>query len=173
MWGALGVLLLTAACGSTAPAARASTVAVVGATSCPADENQDLTFSGDLTGHLSCSTSKPVCGLARDYPGGGVSVDLAARIGADAVQLLVAFGHGPLGTFPAGTLGDATSSSFDGATLDGYGHWLTPPAAGTMTIAVHDSTGASGSIDVNLTMGGKSAHLSGTWRCLGNSAKPA
>src|ERR1700730_2178422 len=107
MLGALGVVLLTSACGSTAPAARASTVAVVGATSCPADENQDLTFSGDLTGHLSCSTSKPVCGLARDYPGGGVSVDLAARIGAEATPLLVPLGPRPRRLPAAGGLADA------------------------------------------------------------------
>jgi len=162
---AIVTMLVTAGCGSSAaPAASANANAITGAASCPAAERQDLTFTGDLAGHLECATSTPACGQAREN---GVSVDLNARLGAKPIQFLIAFGHGDPGSYPAGTLGDESTSSLDGATLDGDGHWLTPAQAGTMTVAAHDKQGASGSIDITLTLAAKTAHVRGTWQCLG------
>ena len=165
---AILTLLLTAGCGSSAaPTASTNANAITGAASCPTAEQQDLTFTGDLTGHLQCATSTPACGQARNLLANGVSVDLDFRLGAKAIQFLIAFGHGDPGSYPAGTLGDESSSSLDGATLDGDGHWQTPVQAGTMTVAKHDKQGASGSIDITLKLAPKSAHVSGTWQCIG------
>ena len=163
-------MLLTAGCGSSAAPASSTSNVITGAASCVTAEQQDLTFTGDLTGHLQCATSTPACGQARDLLANGVSVDLNAKLGAKAIQLLIAFGHGDPGSYPAGTLGDAASSSLDGVTLDGDGHWDTPASAGTMIVAMHDKHGASGSLDITLTLAPMSAHVSGTWQCLGSSA---
>jgi len=168
---AIVTMLLTAGCGSSeAPAASTKANAITGAASCPTPEQQDLTFTGDLAGHLQCATSAPACGQARDLLANGVSVDLNARLGAKNIQFLIAFGHGDPGSYPAGTLGDASSSSLDGATLDGDGHWQTPAQAGTMTVATHDKQHASGSIDITLTYAAMSTHVSGTWQCIGATA---
>jgi len=165
---AVTTIFLITGCGSSAaPAASTNTNAITGAASCPTAEQQDLTFTGAFAGHLQCATSTPACGQARDVLANGVSVDLNARLGAKAIQFLIAFGHGDPGSYPAGTLGDASSSSLDGATLDGDGHWQTPAQAGTMIVATHDKQGASGSIDITLTLAAKSAHVSGTWQCIG------
>jgi hypothetical protein len=161
-------IFLTGACGSSAaPPASKNANTITGAASCPTAEQQDLTFTGDLAGHLRCATSTPACGQARDLLANGVSVDLNASLGAKAIQFLIAFGHGDPGSYPAGTLGDASESSLDGVTLDGDGHWQTPAHAGTMIVAKHDKQGASGSIDIALRSDAKSAHVSGTWQCIG------
>jgi hypothetical protein len=165
---AIMAMLLTAGCGSSAaPAGSTNANAITGAASCPTAEHQDLTFTGDLVGHLQCATSSPQCGQARSTLPNGVSVDLNATLGAKAIQFLIAFGHGDPGSYPAGSLGDESSSSLDGATLDGDGHWHTPAEAGTMIVATHTKQGASGSIDITLTLVAKSAHVSGTWQCIG------
>lgn len=163
---ALVIPLLSVTCGSSPAASQSGPPVISGAASCPTAEKQDLTFSGDLTGHLSCATSQPVCGQARSLLPNGVSVDLNARIGGSPVQFLIAFGHGDPGTYSAGTLGDEPMSSLDGATLDGVGHWNTAASGGTMTVTLHDGTAASGLIAITLTMASQTARVSGTWRCV-------
>jgi hypothetical protein len=162
---ALAVLLLFVACGSAPAAAPSGPPVITGATSCPTAERQDLTFSGDLTGHLSCATSQPVCDKARSLLPNAVSVDLNALSGGSSVQFLIAFNDGDPGTYSAGPLGDEQTSSLDGATFDGIGHWNTM-SGGTMTVTLHDGTAATGSIAITLTMASRSAKVSGTWRCV-------
>jgi hypothetical protein len=160
------VPLLSVACGSSPAVSQSGPLVITGAASCPTTERQDLTFSGDLTGHLSCATSQPVCGQARSLLPNGVSVDLNARAGGSPVQFLIAFGHGDPGTYSAGLLGDEQASSLDGATLDGIGHWNTPASGGTMTVTLHDGTTASGLIAITITMASRTAKVSGAWRCV-------
>ena len=144
---------------------------VIGAAACPAAESQNLTFSGALTGHLACSTSAAKCSTAYATP--SLTVPLNARLGSKDLQLLLAFifwrvnmKHEQTGTYPAGRLGDAQDSSPYGAALDGDGHWETPTPGGTMTLSTDNATGASGAVDIKLTMGDKIVAVAGSWRCV-------
>ena len=74
--------------------------------------------------------------------------------------------HEQTGTYPAGRLGDAQDSSPYGAALDGDGHWETPTPGGTMTLSTDNATGASGAVDIKLTMGDKIVAVAGSWRCV-------
>jgi hypothetical protein len=167
------VALITA-CGSSTPVSQPSADKISGAASCPAAESQSLTFSGALTGHVSCSTSPALCSTTSSTP--SLTLPLNALIGSKAVQLLVAFrffrdgmSHDQPGTYAAGRLGDAQDSSSYGATLDGYGHWETPTPGGSMTLSADDAAGASGAIDIKLTLAARTFAVAGSWRCV----KPA
>ena len=165
------IAALVTACGSSTPVSAPAAAQITGAASCPAAENQNLTFSGALTGHVSCSTSPAKCAVGPGTP--SLIVPLNASIGANPAQLLIAFRfflaglqHDQPGTYAAGRLGDAQDSSLYGATLDGGGHWETPTPGGTMTLSTDDAAGASGSLDIKLTLGDKTIAVAGTWRCV-------
>ena len=83
------VVALVTSCGSSTAAPQPSADQITGAASCPAAESQNLTFSGALTGHVSCSTSPALCSTRTATP--SITVPLNALIGSKAVQLLVAF----------------------------------------------------------------------------------
>jgi hypothetical protein len=162
---------LVTACGSSTPVSPPAALQITGAASCPAAENQNLTFSGALTGHVSCSTSPAKCAIATVTP--SLVVPLNASIGANPAQLLIVFRFSLAGlqqdqpgTYAAGRLGDAQDSTLYGVTLDGDGHWETPTPGGTLTLSTDDAAGASGSLDIKLTLGDKTIAVAGTWRCV-------
>lgn len=169
--GIVCIAALMTACGSSTPVSQPAAVLITGAVSCPAAENQDLTFSGALTGHVSCSTSRAACSTTSSTP--SLTLPLDARIASNPAQLLVAFRffrdgltRDQTGTYAAGRLGDAQDSTSYGASLDGYGHWETPTPGGTMTLSTDDAAGASGALDIKLTLGDKTVAVTGTWRCV-------
>lgn len=94
---------------------------------------------------------------------------LNARVGPTQVQLLIVFTNEQTGQFPAGPLGDNEKSSTpQGVTLDGMGHWgdPAPPDGGTISLAVDDASSASGNADVKLSSGIQTIGVKGTWRCV-------
>ena len=164
------IVALATACGSSPAASQPSAGQITGAASCPAAETQNLTFSGALTGHVSCSTSTALCSIAGSTP--SLTLPLNARVGSKAVQLLIAFRffrenltREQPGTYVAGKLGSEADSSSYGASLDGFGHWETPTQGGSMILSTDDATGAAGTIDIKLTMGDKALAVAGSWRC--------
>jgi hypothetical protein len=168
------VLALLAACGSSTPVSQPAADQITGAASCPAAESEDLTFSGALKGHVSCSTSPALCSTLTGTP--SIVVPLNARVGSTAVQLLIAFSFwqqgaktNEPGTYAAGRLGDAADSTHFGATLDGFGHWETPTPGGSMTLATDTAAAASGSVDIKLTSGNKTLAVAGSWHCVKRS----
>lgn len=167
---AVCLVALVAACGSSATAPP-SADQISGSRSCPAAETQDLTFTGAITGHVSCSTSTALCSTTAATP--SLTFPLNARIGSTAVQLLLAFRffrdgmkQDQAGTYIAGKLGDAPDSSSYGASLDGAGHWETPTPGGEMTLSTDDASGAAGSVQIKLSDSVKTFTVSGTWRCV-------
>jgi hypothetical protein len=168
----LGLVVLCACGTAAAPLSSASPASLMaGAPSCAADEAQDLTLSGAVTGHVKCSTSAATCiygyGLPTDPDRSGVALPLNARVGSIPVQLYIAFHKDTLGEFAAGPLGDNESfSSSQGVTLDGIGHWVTPANGGSMTLVADDATSASGALDVKLMSGSQTIAVKGVWRCV-------
>jgi hypothetical protein len=168
------VVALVTACGSSTAGSQPSPDQITGAASCPAAESLNLTFSGALTGHVSCSTSPALCSTTASTP--SLTVPVNARLGSKAVQLLVAFRffregmkQDQPGTYGAGRLGEEPTSRSYGVTLDGYGHWETPTPGGSMTLSTDDAAGASGTLDIKLTDGARTFAVAGSWRCV----KPA
>ena len=160
--------VLCVACGG--PITPTNTASVItGAASCPADGKQDLTFSGKVTGHLSCSTMAVTCqkGIANAQASTGLAVPIYATVGGQAVFLIVMFwtDNGP-GTYVAGPPGEGGKSN-QGVTLDGIGHWVSQ--TGSIVTAVDDASSVSGTLDVQMTQGPDAIHVSGAWRCV----KPA
>jgi hypothetical protein len=164
------VPLAVVACGSTPLAGTPAANVITGGASCPADEKQDLSFTGAITGHISCSIGQASCtkNAANTRSAVGLDLPINARIGSTAVQFVFGWFNDKVGTYPAGKTGEEGTSS-QGATLDGFGHWITPDGAGTMVLAIDDAMGASGSLDIKLVSGAQSFGVKGTWRCL----KPA
>lgn len=160
--------LLLVACSSNSTTPRLAANIITGAQSCPADERQDLTFTGAITGHVECSIGRAKCTKAATNSQGsiGLALPLNAKVGPHAVQLWFGWLRDSVGTFSAGPPGDEPSSSFNGATLDGLGHWVSPDGAGTMTIAVDDAKGGSGSLALKLVSGSKTFSVQGTWACV-------
>lgn len=179
MSGLIGLVLLSGAvaCGSSSTSAAVAPT-IAGATSCPPAEMEDLTFSGRLTGHVSCSTSPATCDYAwvTPKPPGGLQAPISARAGGQPVHLLINM-TGPIaggGTYVAGNPGEsATHTSNYGVTLDGFGAWVSD-LGGVLTVSSDDSSGVAGTVDVVLSqqfgtpLGGKIT-VTGTWRCV----KPA
>ena len=170
----MGVFCIAAcamSCGGITAAPQPSADQITGAASCAAAESQNLTFSGALTGHVTCATSHAQCSTTASTP--SLAVPINASVGAKAAQLLVVFRffrenltHDQPGTYAAGRLGDEQDSSSYGASLDGVGHWETPTPGGSMTLSTDDAAGASGTLDIKLMMGDKTLAVSGTWRCV-------
>jgi hypothetical protein len=165
------VVAFAMACGSGPAASQPSADQITGGASCVAAEAQNLSFSGALTGHVSCSTSTAQCSITGALP--SLTLPLNARVGSKAVQLLIAFRffrdnltHNQPGTYAAGKLGDAQDSSSYGASLDGDGHWETPTPGGSMTLSTDDANGASGNVDIKLTQGVKTFSVAGSWHCV-------
>jgi len=165
------VLALVTACGSGTAQPQPTADQITGAASCPPAENQDLTFSGALTGHIACSTSRAKCSIATGTP--SLLVPINGTRGSDSIQFLVAFRffreglqQDQTGTYAAGRLGDAQDSSSYGASLDGFGHWETPTPGGSMTLSTDDASGASGTVDIKLALGDKTIAVAGSWHCL-------
>ena len=166
----LWVLIAVASCGtaSTSTVATAPNV-IAGAASCVLAERQDLSFSGYLSGHVTCSRAPAQCIRANGNLGGdiGLTDPIAARIGTSTVQLLVIFEIDPVqqGTYAAGSIGDESASSQTGVTLDGIGHWQTESGGGTMSITTYDPTSAAGAVSATLVSGARSFRVNGTWSC--------
>ncbi len=169
----LGVVaVLLAACGSSSPAATPPVAAntVTGAASCASGQTQDLTFSGYATGHVACSTAPGTCVDRTLRDQFGMSAPVNALIGGTSIQIQIVFEQTPVkaGSYAAGSIGDAQTSTPDGVTLDGIGHWQTQAGAGTMSIDELSSSGAAGKLDVKLVKGTDSITVSGSWRCQGS-----
>ena len=173
MIGRLGALMFVAlvGVGCGGPNTPASTARVItGAASCPADEKQDLTFSGKIIGHVSCSTMAVTCqkGVANTQVSSGVAVPINANVGGQPVFLIVMFwtDNGP-GTYVAGPPGEGGTSN-QGVTFDGIGHWVSQ-SGGSIATAVDDASSVSGTLNVHMTQGADAIDVSGGWRCV----KPA
>lgn len=174
------VLTVSAGCASgpvtgSEPMAASSTPAVVhitGAPSCPGDQAQDLTFFGDLTGHVGCSIESPACHRIHGPQSPGVKVLILATAGPKTVFLLIAFGNDHLGSFAATPIGDEPNVDQQGVTLTGIGTWTSQAQGGTMTVLVEDAPSASaegrvsGYLDVKLISRLGSAEVKGSWTCL-------
>jgi hypothetical protein len=164
------LLVIVTGCGSSAVPTAGATPQVVGGSSCPAAEAQDLTLSGHFAGHLTCSTSAATCGTGPTtptYTQTGVYVPINARVGNTDALILFAFSSTRPGTYPAGRLGDDPATRTDqGATFDAGAHWETPTPGGSMTLATNDATGASGTVDVKLALLAQTFAVKGTWRCV-------
>jgi hypothetical protein len=165
------VAALVMACGSSSATPKAPANQITGAATCPAAETQAITFSGALTGHVSCATSRPVCSTTAATP--SLVVPINALAGSTAVELLITFRffranmtQDQPGTYAAGKLGEEEDSLDNGVTLDGIGHWETPTPGGSMTLSAEDAAGASGNLDVKLTYGVKTVAVTGSWRCV-------
>lgn len=174
-------LALIAACGASCGSSAAGQPAqvadrVVGATTCPQAEAQDLVFTGKLSGHVTCSTAPAACDYAwvTPRPPGGLEAPISAKLGAQALQLVVVM-VGPVSpgtTYVAGNAGEATTHSSDyGVTLDGIGSWVSE-LGGSVQLSSNDSAGASGTVAVQLILqfghstGPEKIGVSGTWRCV-------
>jgi hypothetical protein len=100
-----------------------------------------------------------------------VQVLILAMAGSRTVTLRIAFGNDHLGSFTATPIDDEPNLDQQGATLTGLGTWSSPAVGGTMTILVEDppSLGAegrvSGSLDVKLISGVRTAEVKGSWTC--------
>lgn len=165
------LVALVMACGSSTATPPVSAVQVTGPASCAAAQTQDLTFSGALTGHVSCSTSAVTCTTTASTP--SLVVPINARLGSKAVELLITFRffranltQDQPGTYAAGKLGEELDSLNYGVSFDGDGHWATPTPGGSMTLSSEDAAGASGTIAVKLTDGLKTFAVAGSWRCV-------
>jgi len=161
--------LLMVACGSTSVAATPAANVIIGGASCPAAEKQDLTFKGAITGHVYCSTAAAACtkAAANSRYSAGLAEPINLRVGSMPVQLLIAFGDDKPETVAAGKLGDDPTSTPNGATLDGIGHWeTTTNGGGSMTIAADNATSASGSVDIHLASEKGRFSVNGSWRCV-------
>jgi hypothetical protein len=168
---ALVAVTLLMACGSSSAASTAKANVVTGAASCPADQRQDLVFSGYLTGHLTCSRAPALCVPAAGNLTGslGLSALVAASVSGAPVQIVIAFAIDPVvaGSYTAGSIGDEQTSSPTGITLDGIGHWQTRASDGTMTIGTFDASSAAGWVNARLEGGAhQSFTLRGAWRCV-------
>lgn len=168
--------LSAVSCGS--PAATTQSPApsnqVAGAASCAAAERQDLTLSGQLSGHMTCSKSPATCGRAwtttKPRPPGGLIAPIDATSGSTPIHLTVVFsGDFKPATYPSGDPGEgAAATSNYGVTLDGVGSWVSA-VGGSVVMSAVDSTAASGTVDVKLHMrlgGAGNISVAGSWRCL-------
>lgn len=174
---------LVAGCTGAAPTASgtpsSATLAVSGAAACPAGEQQALTFSGAMNGHVSCSTAAVACatvtaGIEKSW----LVVPVRIRVGSEKVLLtMTVVGkdgnyQGGLGTFAIQGGGSAEGAAQSPATaaLDGpsLGHWDTV-AGGSVAVTASSAAGSAGTITADLQgTGAAKAHLSGDWRCSGD-----
>lgn len=175
---AAGIVLLglmAPSCGSpaAAPQSPAPTNQVSGAASCAAAEHQDLVFSGQIAGHVTCSTAPATCSHAwtTPVPPGGLTAPVDALAGKTHIHLTVVFGardYKPA-TYAAGDPGEGNSATSNyGVTLDGMGSWVSS-LGGSVVMSAVDPTAASGTVDVKLhqRLGGPgSISVTGSWRCL-------
>jgi hypothetical protein len=174
-WAGIVVLGLSAvSCGSQSAAAPSPTPSnqVAGASSCSAAERQDLAFSGQIAGHVTCSTAPAACRHAwtTPFPPDGLTAPVDALAGKTPIHLTVVFSapdYKPA-TYVAGDPGEGSSrTSSYGVTLDGIGSWIST-LGGSVVMSAVDSTAASGTVDVKLhqRLGGPgSISVTGSWRC--------
>jgi hypothetical protein len=145
---------------------------VSGAAGCASSEHQDLVFSGQIKGHVTCSTAPATCSHAwtTPLPPDGLTAPVEALAGKTPIHLTVVFGaqeYKPA-TYVAGDPGEGSSRTSDyGVTLDGMGSWVSS-LGGSVVMAALDPTAASGTVDVKLhqRLGGPgSISVTGSWRC--------
>jgi hypothetical protein len=174
---ATGIALLSlTALSCESPAATVQSPApnnqVSGAPSCNAADHQDLVFSGQIAGHVTCSTAPATCSHAwtTPVPPGGLTAPVDALAGKTPIHLTVVFGarnYTPA-TYVAGDPGEGNSATSNyGVTLDGMGSWVSM-LGGSVVMSSIDPTAASGTVDVKLhqRLGGPgSISVTGSWRC--------
>ena len=163
---AVSAMLLLGACGAngqqsqTSP--RATAVAIASGTGCAADHQQDLTFSGGVTGHLVCAEGEPVCNFIP--VGSGESAFAAVIHGvAGGKPLLVSFavnGFNGAGSYPSDNQEGGTS-----ITVDGPVHWQ-GKLGDAVIVTRADKQILAGKVDSTLVDGATaSVHLTGAWVC--------
>ena len=181
----LASLTLAACAASTAggsPPNQAAKAEVTGGASCSGRQQQDLTFTGALSGHVRCATAAVTCA---SFGGGGTSAGLVAPIRLKykgqsllvTITVLGADGNyqvGQTGTFavPGAVRGEGGAISPAGAGLDGpaTGHWDSM-AGGSVVVASSGPSGSGGTLDLDLQGSGSTpAHLSGSWSCTAAAA---
>jgi len=134
-------------------------------------------LSGNVAGHLACSTASATCGYAwvTPRPPGGLVAPISGLVGGKPVQLAVVF-YGAISvgaTYPAGNPApEQQNPALYGVTFDGDGHWVAEAANSSITVTGDDSAGATGKVSATLLLefGQPSSpgkiHLSGTWGCV-------
>lgn len=168
------LLLLAApigACGSASgpapapPAARATSV--TGDASCAADVGQNLTFSGDLAGHLACPAgAHATCAQYRGATTAGLAVTIGLHAGPSEAQLFITPGVNYTGTPARYTTEKAVKEEGNSVGLDGAGHWISTPG-GTFAVTADDARVVRGTVDVTLEGPGTAkAHVTGSWSCV-------
>jgi hypothetical protein len=176
--GLAGIVVLglsAVSCGSPSAATQspAASNQVSGAASCDAAAHQDLSFSGQIAGHVTCSTAPATCGHAwtTPLPPGGLTAPVDALAGKTPIHLTVVFSvrdYKPA-TYVAGDPGEGNSATSNyGVTLDGVGSWVSA-VGGSVVMSALDSTAASGTVDVKLHLrlgGAGNISVAGSWRCL-------
>ena len=168
---AVACAMLCASCSSVGSAVPVAAPGITGAHSCPGDQAQDLTLTGGLTGHLTCSTAPVPCHRIHGPASPGVQLLIQARSGSKPVTVRIAFGNDHLGTFQATPIGDEPGLEQQGVTVTGIGTWSSTGGSGNLTIVVEQAPSlsqegrVSGSVDVKLTDGAASAQVTGGWTC--------
>jgi len=164
---AIAAVFLVSACGSSSTTATSSHTAITVASGsglgCPADQRQDLNFSGALVGRLACSDGGATCDFV--YAGKPTEHAFTAAIRAIAGDkpLLISFAvaqfNGP-GKYAIDNVEGGTTISLDGPT-----HWL-GQLGDAITVTSADRQVLTGSLESTLTDGRIGpVHLVGSWVC--------
>jgi len=168
-WPAALVLTL-AGCGSgSQSAAPPVPISIAGPASCASDQAEDITFSGGLTGHVTCSTVQVPCHRIHGPASPGVKMAILASSGSRFPLIQILFGNDHLGTFAATAVGQSPGLNQQGVRVSGVGDWSSP--GGTLSVLVEEAPSlnaqghVSGSLDVSLVSGSNSARITGSWSC--------
>ncbi|MEP7104466.1 MAG: hypothetical protein ABI838_01290 [Chloroflexota bacterium] len=168
--GALLLLALTLACGgSSAPASVSSpkATAVSGDPSCSPEIKQDLTFGGDLAGHVACPAgAQATCAQYHGATAHGLAVTIDLHAGSADARLFITPGINGYNGPASFTTGNVQTEAGISVGLDGFGHWISTPG-GTFAVKSDDGRLIQGSVDVTIEGPGiAKAKVRGTWACL-------
>jgi len=176
----LACVLVGTGCGASggAPAAKVSTSHTVagGQAKCPADQVQDLTFTGSFVGHLTCQAKPSFCywdppkaDLTNSLHGHLVAT-IPVLVDGKPANVTVAPGlhYGETGLGPASyevpneQLGDG-APQFDLQLAD-MSNWASR-AGGVVTVTSDDGKRVKGTLD-GIIAGTSRATMTGHWACV-------
>jgi len=176
----LACVLVGAGCGASggAPAAKVSTSHTVagGQAKCPADQVQDLTFTGSFVGHLTCQAKPSFCywdplkadltNSLHTHLGANIPVLVDGKPATVSISPGGQYGKGPLGpaTFevPSSHPGDA-EPQFDLQLAD-LSNWQSE-GTGVVAILTDDGKRVTGTVKGSLNYTSR-ATISGKWACV-------
>ena len=176
----LAGLVIGTGCGASggSPSAKAPSVHVVasGQTNCPADQVQDLTFTGSFVGHLTCQAKPSFCywdPLKADLTNSlhtHLGANIPVLVDGKPANVTVAPGlhYGETGLGPASDevpneqLGDG-APQFDLQLAD-MSNWASR-AGGVVTVTSDDGKRVKGTLD-GIIAGTSRATMTGHWACV-------